>query len=49
MNSPADSKRRYVVAQTGEIPPGARRIVRLEGRSIGVFNIHGRYVAVLNV
>ena len=43
------AKRRYVVAHAGEIPPGARRIVALEGRSIGVFNIRGRYVAVLNV
>ena len=42
-------KRRYIVARTDEIPPGSRRIVELEGRSIGVFNVHGRYVAVLNV
>jgi len=42
-------KRRYIVARTVEIPPGTRQIVELGGRSIGVFNIHGRYVAVLNV
>jgi len=46
---PAGRKRRYVVARTGEIPSGVRRIVELEGRLIGVFNVHGRYVAVLNV
>lgn len=49
MSSPARSRRRYVVARVEEIPPGARRIVKLEGRSIGVFNIHGLYVAILNV
>ena len=49
MASQARSKRRHIVARTGEIPPGGRRIIELEGRSIGVFNVHGRYVAVLNV
>ena len=49
MNSPRSGRQRYVVARTGEIPPGPRRIVALEGRSIGVFNVHGRYVAVLNI
>ena len=48
MNSPA-SKRRYVVGRIGEIPPGERRIVELDGRSIGIFNIHDHYVAVRNV
>jgi 3-phenylpropionate/trans-cinnamate dioxygenase ferredoxin subunit len=43
------SKRRYIVAGAGEIPPGARKIVQLDGRSIGVFNVQGRYIAVLNV
>jgi nitrite reductase/ring-hydroxylating ferredoxin subunit len=47
--SRAGRKRRYTVARAGEIPPGGRRLVELEGRSIGVFNVHGRYVAVLNV
>ena len=42
-------KRQYVVARIGEIPPGARRIVQLEGHSIGVFNVHGHFVAVLNL
>lgn len=49
MDSLAGSKRRHIVARIGEIPPGARRIVELDGRSIGIFNIHGRYVAVRNV
>lgn len=42
-------KRRYIVARTEEIPSGARRIVRLGERSIGIFNVHDHYVAVLNV
>jgi 3-phenylpropionate/trans-cinnamate dioxygenase ferredoxin subunit len=49
MSSPVGSRRRHIVARTTEIPPGGRRIVDLEGRSVGVFNLHGRYVAVLNV
>lgn len=43
------TKRRFVVAQTREIEPGGRRIVELEGKSVGIFNLHGRYVGVLNV
>jgi 3-phenylpropionate/trans-cinnamate dioxygenase ferredoxin subunit len=42
-------KKRYEVARIGDIPPGARRIIELEGKSIGIFNVHGRYAAVLNV
>ena len=42
-------KRRYTVARTGEIPAGQRRLVEIEGKSIGVFNVHGRYVAVLDL
>ena len=42
-------KRRYIVARKEEIPPGARQIVTLGERSIGIFNVHGRYIAVLNV
>jgi nitrite reductase (NADH) small subunit len=45
----AGGQRRYRVARIGEIPPGGRRIIELEGRSIGLFNVHGCYVAVLNV
>jgi 3-phenylpropionate/trans-cinnamate dioxygenase ferredoxin subunit len=43
------NRQRHVVARTGEIPPGTRKIVQIDVRSVGVFNIHGRYVAVLNV
>jgi 3-phenylpropionate/trans-cinnamate dioxygenase ferredoxin subunit len=39
---------RHVVGPASEIPPGARRIVTLEGRSIGVFNLAGEFFAVRN-
>jgi 3-phenylpropionate/trans-cinnamate dioxygenase ferredoxin subunit len=38
----------HVVATTDEIGPGQRRIVEVEGRSIGVFNVGGRYYALRN-
>jgi nitrite reductase/ring-hydroxylating ferredoxin subunit len=39
-----------VVGTVDEIPPGSRKIVRLEGRaSIGVFNVGGRFYALKNV
>ncbi len=42
-------RERRVVAGVDELPPGSRTIVDVDGESIGVFNVHGRYVAVLNV
>jgi nitrite reductase/ring-hydroxylating ferredoxin subunit len=39
---------RHVVAAVGEIPPGERKLVTLNGRDIGVFNIGGAYYALLN-
>jgi 3-phenylpropionate/trans-cinnamate dioxygenase ferredoxin subunit len=32
-----------------ELPPGARKIVEVAGRSVGLFNVNGTLVAVLNV
>lgn len=40
---------RHPVARVDELPPGARKIVELEGRSVGVFNVNGQIVAVLNL
>jgi nitrite reductase/ring-hydroxylating ferredoxin subunit len=37
------------VARVDEIAPGGRKVVEVEGRSIGLFNLHGTFVAVLNV
>jgi 3-phenylpropionate/trans-cinnamate dioxygenase ferredoxin subunit len=42
------SGRRHVVAEVGEIPDGGRKIVRLEGREIGLFHVDGEYFALRN-
>ncbi|MCY4483517.1 MAG: Rieske (2Fe-2S) protein [Spirochaetaceae bacterium] len=39
---------RFVVCAVSELPPGARRIVTFGSRSIGVFNVGGRYYALRN-
>jgi nitrite reductase (NADH) small subunit len=39
---------RHVIGRTSELPPGERRIVEADGRSIGVFNVGGRYYALRN-
>jgi nitrite reductase (NADH) small subunit len=43
------SQREWPVARLGEIAPGERKIVDIDGRSIGIFNVAGTLVAVLNV
>ena len=40
--------KRYVIARADEFPPGTRRIVDIDGRSIGVFNVDGTYYALRN-
>jgi 3-phenylpropionate/trans-cinnamate dioxygenase ferredoxin subunit len=39
---------KYVVGTIAEIPPGARKILDIAGRSIGVFNINGEFFALRN-
>lgn len=39
----------HIVSRVSELPPGERKIVEAEGRSIGVFNVHGTYYALRNV
>lgn len=39
---------KFVVAAADEIRPGQRKIVDLDGRSVGVFNIDGQYFALRN-
>lgn len=41
-------EQRHSVARVDEIPPGERKIVEINGRSIGVFNVNGRFFAVRN-
>lgn len=38
----------YVVCPAGDLRPGERRIVEVNGRSIGVFNVKGSYYALYN-
>lgn len=37
-----------MVAEVGEIPPGGRKIVTIERREIGIFNVDGEYFALRN-
>ena len=37
------------VCTVAELPPGSRKIVEVEGRSIGVFNLAGEFYALKNV
>ena len=39
---------KHIVATVAEIPPGQRKIVEVNGISIGVFNVHGTYYALKN-
>jgi 3-phenylpropionate/trans-cinnamate dioxygenase ferredoxin subunit len=36
----------HTVARVGEIAPGQRKLVELEGRAIGVFNVNGAFYAL---
>jgi nitrite reductase/ring-hydroxylating ferredoxin subunit len=38
----------HPVARTDEIPPGGRKVVEVERRSIGIFNVRGNYYALRN-
>ncbi len=40
---------KHVIAKTTELPPGTRKIVNIENREIGVFNIKGEYLAIRNI
>lgn len=39
----------FVVCKVSELPPSSRRIVRVNGREIGVFNVKGVYYALRNL
>lgn len=38
----------YVVASTDELPEGQRKLVKIRGREIALFNLKGEYFAILN-
>lgn len=39
---------RHVIGPASELPVGARKIVEIGGRTIGVFNVNGTYYALRN-
>jgi nitrite reductase/ring-hydroxylating ferredoxin subunit len=39
---------KHVVGTVAELAPGTRKIMSLEGRSIGVFNVNGTFYALKN-
>lgn len=43
-----DTGTRYNVGRVSDIPDGGRRLVLIGGRSIGVFNVGGRFFALRN-
>jgi 3-phenylpropionate/trans-cinnamate dioxygenase ferredoxin subunit len=42
-------RQKHAVASVRDIPAGERKLVEVKGRSIGVFNVNGQYLAVLNL
>ena len=40
---------KHLVCKISELPPGERKIIEVEGRSIGVFNINENFYALRNV
>jgi nitrite reductase (NADH) small subunit len=42
------TERRHVIGSAADVPPGGRLIVDVDGRSIGVFNVAGRFYALHN-
>jgi nitrite reductase/ring-hydroxylating ferredoxin subunit len=40
---------KHIVARVEDIPPGGRKIVRVEGREVGIFNLDGAFYALKNV
>ena len=41
-------RRRHIVARATEVADGERIIVEVDGKSIGIFNVEGRFYALLN-
>jgi nitrite reductase (NADH) small subunit len=39
---------RHVICPVTELPPGERKVVEVNGRSIGIFNIDGSFYALRN-
>jgi nitrite reductase (NADH) small subunit len=37
---------RHRVARARDLPPGSRKLIEIDGTSIGVFNVHGEFFAL---
>ena len=44
----ANRSNRHIVGTAADLPPGQRKVVTVNGREIGVFNVGGSYYALLN-
>lgn len=42
------SNKQFVVCKATDLSPGERKIVELDGKRIGVFNVQGQFYALLN-
>lgn len=40
---------KHTVAKIADLPPGTRKIVTIENREIGIFNIQGEFFAIRNI
>lgn len=40
---------KHIIGPTSELPVGSRKIVEINGRTIGVFNVNGTYYALRNL
>ncbi len=39
---------RHIVASVDEIPPGSRKLVRVNGRPVAIFNVAGEFFGIFN-
>jgi nitrite reductase (NADH) small subunit len=42
------TSKQFSVCQAADLPPGERRLINVDGKTIGVFNVKGRLYALLN-
>ncbi|MEM7348478.1 MAG: Rieske (2Fe-2S) protein [Chloroflexota bacterium] len=42
------TSKQFTLCKTNEIPTGDRKIFKVDGKSIGVFNVKGEFYALLN-
>lgn len=48
-NTTSTSARRHIVAPIAELPPGKRKVIAINGREIGIFNVNGALYALRNI